>query len=172
MAGPMNENITLESLAAMPDALERMMATFPEAYLTWTPESWEGIPGERFSLLGQVCHLRDIEIDGYHVRFRRMLQEERPDLVSLDSYELAAERNYDLTPDLDAAYRAFRSAREKTVEMLRNVSENDLRRRGTFAEYGEITLEGLIHFLCSHDQQHLACIQWLLGKISGMAPGC
>jgi hypothetical protein len=26
-------------------------------------------------------------------------------------------------------------------------------------------MRGLVHFLCSHDQQHLAGLQWLLGKI-------
>ncbi len=30
---------------------------------------------------------------------------------------------------------------------------------------GPTTLRGLVHYLCSHDQQHLAGLQWLLGKI-------
>jgi hypothetical protein len=28
-----------------------------------------------------------------------------------------------------------------------------------------MTLRGLIYYLCSHDLQHLACLQWLLGRI-------
>jgi hypothetical protein len=40
-----------------------------------------------------------------------------------------------------------------------------LARRAEFEHYGPVTLRGLIHYLCSHDQQHLAGLQWLLGKI-------
>jgi hypothetical protein len=28
-----------------------------------------------------------------------------------------------------------------------------------------VTLRALVHYLCSHDQQHLAGLQWLLGKL-------
>jgi hypothetical protein len=35
-----------------------------------------------------------------------------------------------------------------------------------FAEYGRLTLRALIHYLRSHDQQHLAGIQFLAGKIA------
>jgi hypothetical protein len=35
-----------------------------------------------------------------------------------------------------------------------------------FEGYGETTLRGLVHYLCSHDQQHLAGMQWLLGRIA------
>jgi hypothetical protein len=31
---------------------------------------------------------------------------------------------------------------------------------------GAVTLAGLIQYLCSHDQQHLACLHWLLGRIA------
>ena len=34
-----------------------------------------------------------------------------------------------------------------------------------FEGYGPLTLRALVHYLCSHDQQHLAGLQWLLGKI-------
>jgi hypothetical protein len=34
-----------------------------------------------------------------------------------------------------------------------------------FEGYGPVTLRALVHYLCSHDQQHLAGLQWLLGKI-------
>ncbi|HVT03762.1 MAG TPA: DinB family protein [Thermoanaerobaculia bacterium] len=162
---------TLDVLKGMPAALEKILLMIPPADLTWTPDSWDGIPGERFSLIGQVCHLRDIEADGYHVRIRRMLEEENPDLVSLDSYALAAERKVDEATDIEDAYRSFRAAREMTLGMIGKLTGKDLRRTGTFAEYGAITLHGLLHFLCSHDQQHLACLHWLLGKITSRVDG-
>lgn len=148
----------------MPDRLEAAFLVVPAEFRSWTPPSWEGIPGERFSPIGQLCHVRDIEIDGYHVRFARMLDEESPDLVSLDGYELAASRNYETT-DAREAIAAFRKARAATVKLLEGLAPAQLARRGTFAEYGELNLSALAHYLSMHDFLHLACLDWLLGQI-------
>ncbi|MEO8431508.1 MAG: DinB family protein [Acidobacteriota bacterium] len=150
----------------MPDRLEAAFRLVPEGRADWTPPSWEGIPGERFSPLGQICHVRDIELEGYHVRVARMLEEESPALVSLDSYALAAERNYSGASAEDAL-AAFRAGRTITLGLLRSLTDDQLRRRGTFAEYGAITLRSLVHYLASHDHQHLACMDWLLGRLHG-----
>jgi hypothetical protein len=154
----------LAELASMPDETAGLIAQVPAAKLAWVPPTWEGIPGERFTALGQACHLRDIEIEGYHVRFARTLREDRPDLVSIDSYELARARNYD-ADSVEAALTAFRMARRETVAMLQMVRPADWERKATFAEYGELTLRGLAHILRSHDLQHLACLHWLIAKM-------
>jgi hypothetical protein len=155
----------IESLSSMPQQFERAFRLVPRSRLNWKPESWDGIPGETFSALEQACHLRDIEVDGYHLRIRRMLEESDPTLPSIDSYELARERRY---AEADAAQviAAFGVARGATISMLTRVRSEHLERTGTFEGYGRLTLRGLIHYLCSHDQQHLACMQWLLGKMS------
>lgn len=155
----------LDELASMPDALEGLFARVPADAGGWEPESWDGFPGETFSAQGQVCHVRDIEIDGYQVRIARLLREEQPRLVSIDSYEIARERRYH-EQDPVAALSGFRSARAQTIEMLRGVRAADWSRRGHFEGYGPVTLTGLVHFLASHDRQHLACLHWLLGKIT------
>jgi len=154
----------LAELASMPDDVAGLMAQVPAGKLAWVPPTWEGIPGERFTALGQACHLRDIERDGYHLRFGRTLREERPDLASIDSYELAQQQNYE-ADDVQAALNAFRKARRETVAMLQTVRQDDWSRTATFAEYGEVTLGGLAHILRSHDLQHLACLHWLLAKM-------
>lgn len=160
---------TLESLAAMPAQFEQVFRLVPRAHWHWQPDSWEGIPGERFTPVGQACHVRDIEIDGYQVRIRRLLEEQEPDLASIESYDLARERNY-AAADPASAIAAFRAARAETVRVLGTLNTGQLARRGTFAEYGSLTLEGLVHYLCSHDQQHLACMQWLLGRLASARP--
>jgi len=154
----------LAELASTPDEIAGLMAQVPAAKLDWTPPTWDGIPGERFTALGQACHLRDIEIDGYHVRFGRTLREDRPDLASIDSYQLARERHYE-KDDVAAALNAFRKGRRETVAMLEVTRAADWERKATFAEYGEVTLRGLAHILRSHDLQHLACLHWLLAKM-------
>ena len=154
----------LDELAAMPDQVEALMRTMPRDRLDWKPESWDGIPGERFSALEQACHLRDIEIDGYHVRFGRTLKERNPDLASIESYDLARERDYG-ADNADRALGAFRTGRAETIAMLKQASAADWARTATFAEYGAVTLRGLAHILRSHDLQHLACLHWLLAKM-------
>ncbi|MFE8598633.1 DinB family protein [Archangium violaceum] len=154
---------TLTALAEFPSQLEVFYRAFPRELTRWVPDSWEGCPSENLTALEQLCHVRDIELDGYHVRFGRLLNEPGPVLASLDTYALVQERNY-ATADAADVLAAFRAARQTTVEMLRPLSDEQLARAGTFEGYGPVTVRGLIHYLCSHDQQHLAGLQWLLGK--------
>src|SRR5512134_1555543 len=108
---------TLHALAAYPQQLEAFYEAIPAAYRHWAPPSWEGIPSETFTAIEQVCHVRDIEIDGYHLRFRRPLEEDNPTLDSIDGYLLARDRNYANT-DAAKAFAAFRAARARTIEMI------------------------------------------------------
>ena len=155
---------TIEALAAFPAQLEKHYAAFPPEYVHWAPPSWDGVPSEAFTALEQVCHVRDIEIDGYHVRFRRTLEEASPMLVSIDSEALAKQRDYGRA-DARRMFADFRDARAQTVALLRGLDGSQLQRPAEFEGYGRVTLRGLVHYLCSHDQQHLSGLQWLLGKI-------
>jgi hypothetical protein len=155
---------TFHALAAFPAELEKHYAAFPPARVHWAPPSWEGVPSEAFTALEQVCHVRDIEIDGYHVRFRRTLEEESPTLASIDSEALAKQRDY-AHADAQRMFAEFREARARTIALLRGLDDAQLRRPAVFEGYGRVTLRGLVHYLCSHDQQHLSGLQWLLGKI-------
>jgi hypothetical protein len=136
----------------------------------WTPDSWEGVPSEQFTAIEQVCHVRDIEIEGYHLRFTRTLNEDLPLLPSIDSETVAKERNYGAA-DTARVFAEFRAARAVTMALLRGLDETQLARRATFEGYGSVSLRSLVHYLCSHDQQHLAGLQWLLGKVDAVRRG-
>ena len=155
---------TLQAMADFPRQLEQFYEAIPESHSNCTPASWEGIPSETFSALGQICHVRDIEVDGYHVRFARTLAEVNPVLASLDGYVLEQERSY-ASADAKEVFAAFRAARAKTMDILAGLTPEALARTAAFEGYGALTLRSLVHYLCSHDQQHLAGLQWLLGKI-------
>jgi hypothetical protein len=62
----------------------------------------------------------------------------------------------------------FRQARAQTVALISGLSPGQLARTAVFEGYGQVTVRSLVHYLCSHDQQHLAGLQWLLGKIAGI----
>ena len=154
--------ITLATLEAFPAELEKHFAAFPAGYSHWTPASWEGVPSEPFTAIEQICHVRDIEIEGYHQRFARTLHEEQPLLPSIDSEAVAKQRNYGAA-DPTRVFAEFRAARAVTLGLLRGLDQAQLDRRATFEGYGPVSLRALVHYLCSHDQQHLAGLQWLLG---------
>jgi hypothetical protein len=162
------QSITFEALAALPQALEHHYAAFPRELVHWAPASWEGVPSEPFTAIEQVCHVRDIEIEGYQVRFRRTLDENSPFLPSIDSEPIAKARNYGAA-DVARVFASFRAARADTLALLRALDAASFDRPAEFEGYGHVTLRGLVHFLCSHDQQHLSGLQWLLGKIARRA---
>lgn len=154
----------LDALAAFPAQLAAHFAAFAVGERHWAPRSWGGVPSEALTAIEQVCHVRDIEIEGYQARIRRTLAEDAPFLPSIDTDALARDRGYG-NEDADAALAAFRQARTGTLRLLEGLTPTQLARPAHFEGYGDVTLRSLVHFLCSHDQQHLAGLQWLLGKL-------
>lgn len=159
----------LDTLAATPDLLEAVLADVPAPLLRWAPPDWAAAPAEPFTALATVCHLRDLEVDGYHLRLRRTRDEDRPDLASVDGFALERERDY-AGDDVARALAAFRAARQETLRLVRGWTPAQLARQATFAEYGTVTAAGLLHLLASHDLQHLSGLRWLLARASAL-PG-
>ena len=156
---------TLLALARFPEQLERHYRLIPDTHRSWAPDSWDGVPSEALTAIEQVWHVLDIEVEGYQRRFQRTLAETDPLLESLDTYVLARERRYS-ERDGAEALAALRRARSGTIELLSTVRPEDWQRTARFEGYGSVTLRSLVHYLCSHDQQHLSGLQWLLGKIT------
>ena len=154
---------TLAALSAFPQQLKAFFDIIPAVSRNWKPDSWEGIPSEPFSAIEQICHVRDIEVDGYHERFRRALQEVNPTLENVDGETLAEERAYAAAEPAEV-FAAFRIARAKTLETISRLTAEQFDRTAVF-DSAPITVRGLVHMLCSHDQQHLAGLQWLMARI-------
>lgn len=159
---------TLAALEAFPQQLEAFFTAIPAGFRHWKPASWEGIPSEPFSAIEQICHVRDIERDGYHPRFQRTLHEANPVLANVEGEVLAVQRAY-ADADPEVVFKEFRQARAQTLEFLATLTPQQWVRPALFDDV-PITLRGLAHMLCSHDQQHLAGLQWLLARIDA-APG-
>jgi hypothetical protein len=158
------QDATLVALAAFPAALQAHFSLFREADRGWAPASWDGIPSEALTAIEQVCHVLDIEVEGYQRRIARTLAEDRPVLPSIDTDRLARERDY-AGADAVQVLAQFHAARAATLRTLATLTPAQYQRRALFEGYGEVTVRGLVHYLCSHDQQHLAGLQWLLGKL-------
>lgn len=154
---------TLNALSVFPLQLEMCFVAFPPAARHWAPPDWIGILAEPFTAIEQLCHLRGAEIDGYLPCLARTLNEDRPWLPALDRQRSGAARGHDLV-HADAVLGEFRSARARTVQLIAALDEAQLQRSAEFEGVGPVTLRGLVHLLCSHDQQHLAGLQWLLAR--------
>ena len=143
-------------LAGAPERVRSVLAEFDAAALR-RPPAIAPLDAEALSAIGHACHLRDIEIDGYHARIRRTREDSNPHLPSLDSERLALERAYD-GADPAEALRAFEIARQQTVVTLGGVAPAEWSRPADFEGYGAVTLLGLIEILSGHDRVHVAAL--------------
>lgn len=159
--------VTLDALASFPGKLERLFGCIPQSLHHWMPPSWEGIPSEKLTAVEQVCHVRDVEIEGYAARFERTLLESSPVLPDLAGEVMARERRYALQDPL-AALHDFAGARARNVAAIRAFSADELKRIAIF-EGRPTSLAGLVHFLGSHDHQHLSGLEWLLARSESSA---
>ncbi|HYJ46702.1 MAG TPA: DinB family protein [Pyrinomonadaceae bacterium] len=125
-----------------------------------------------FSFQENVCHLRDIEREGYTVRIEKLLREHEPVLPDIDGAQLARERDYN-GQDFEAGLEEFASLREKNVAALKGLSPESLSRAGTFEGAGRVTLKRLARMMREHDEAHRAELkglgEWLMrSKAAGL----
>ncbi len=154
---------TIDALATFPNQLTCCYESFPLDRKNWKPPNWDGIPSEKLTAIEQICHIFDVEIEGYQRRFSRIVSELAPELPDLPGEQMAIERQY-ANFDAPTVLRKFAEARVKTVEVIKRFSHDELDRIGIF-EGKRTTLAGMVHFLCSHDCQHLSGLQWLLAAL-------
>ena len=107
-----------------------------------------------FSAVEHVCHLRDIDGEGYAVRLERMLSEEKPVLADIDGDALARERDYQ-SQDLAAGLAAFTRTRDGIVRRLASVSHAERRRVGLWQGTREMTVDDLVAAMLAHDAEHI-----------------
>jgi uncharacterized damage-inducible protein DinB len=153
----------VERLAGMPRFLGECADRVPPA--DWTRQPGRGL----FSLLEHCCHLRDLEEEGYTLRLRRMLREERPVLDDFDGAAVAARRNYP-GQDLAVAMQAFGEARARNLALLASLDPGALARTATFGEHGTITVQRLAGLMVEHDTGHRGELEALLASLGQPTP--
>jgi hypothetical protein len=149
MSEELNDCLDLiESLARTPDEVAALVSGLsPQALIA------KNLPNE-FSVLENVCHLRDIEVEGYTPRINRILNENHPLLPDVDGALLAIERDYNsqlLTEALDV----FGRARQENVSALAGLNRDQFDREGVMEGVGEVTLGSLLLMMRDHDDGHL-----------------
>jgi acetylornithine deacetylase/succinyl-diaminopimelate desuccinylase-like protein len=136
--------MNVEDLARFPERVEALIAG--------ADPRMRAAAGE-WGIVEHVCHLRDIESEGYAVRIEQLLREDDPLLRDLDGDRMAVERRY-AEQDARDALRAFAEARARSVALLRDADERALAREGTLENVGRVTLAQLVSKLREHDAGH------------------
>ena len=102
----------IDALTQIPATVARLVKDLSEADLRVRKAP------EEFSAIENVCHLRDIEIDGYTERIGKILRENNPILPDIDGGRLAIEREYH-RQNLSEALQAFADARRRNTHTLK-----------------------------------------------------
>ena len=143
-----------QRLEDFPTALRGMVAGLPDEVVRRKRSMTE------FSILENVCHLRDIERDGYSVRLRRLLDEPQPFLPDLDGSRLAQERDYN-SQAIQNALETFSKERMANVALIRALRPEQLSRTGHLETVGPVSVEQLLGRMQEHDREHLELIEGL-----------
>ena len=145
----------LTSLARTPADISLLLSEVPISAVT------NKYGPDEFSVLENICHLRDIEVEGYAVRIQRILTEEKPFLTDIDGSRLAIERDYN-RQNLKEALSTFTSARRNNLAILEKTTPEELERTGDLELSGSISLRKLVEMMCEHDEGHLEDLDRLL----------
>ena len=148
----------VESLKKAPETVGQLVSGLPDMGLT------SKLHGTEFSIVEHICHLRDIEKEGYAVRIEKLLTEIEPFLADIDGNKLAEERVYN-QQDFRAALIEFSLARNINVQVIEGLTLVQLSRCGIFENVGSVSLERLLLMMHDHDQEHLKELTDLRGRL-------
>jgi hypothetical protein len=148
----------VKSLQKAPETIRQLVSGLPDKGLTSKPS------GTEFSILEHICHLRDIEKEGYAVRIEKLLTEVEPFLADIDGNKLAEERVYN-QQDFRAALIEFTLVRDNNVHVIEGLTLVQLSRRGILEKVGSVSLERLLLMMRDHDQEHLKELSVLRGRL-------
>jgi hypothetical protein len=147
------------SLAETPRIVKRLVSDLEESTVREMPQE------KGWSVLEHICHLRDIEKEGYVVRIKKMLSEDQPFLEDIDGDKLAIERGY-INQNSDAALEAFITARAVNIEAIRDLSADHLSKSAASEGIGPLTLLDLLSRMREHDREHIKELMQLREQLS------
>jgi type I restriction-modification system DNA methylase subunit len=148
----------VKALEETPQRVQLLAGELTDDDSAWKPSATE------WSVLEHVCHLSDIEREGYAVRIEKLISETEPFLADLDGDQLARERSYN-SQNFLKVLRAFTDARAENVRVIKALPLEHLNRRGTFEKVGTVTLAQLLIMLREHDEGHLQDIRALRDQL-------
>lgn len=149
------QSAILAIMKGIPAALQTMLANIPDDQWTIKPS-----PNE-WSLTEVVCHLRDVEKKVNLPRINLILENENAFIPGIDTDQWAKEFDYN-TQSGQNAFREYIAARQETISILSNLSEEGWKKPSRHAIFGPTNLLELASIMAGHDRLHVAQIFTLL----------
>ena len=141
----------IEQYARGPRRVREALAQVPAEALQWRPG--EG----RWSAHEVVVHCADSETNAA-LRIRYLLAEKEPLIVGYDQEQWARQLDYHAQP-LDDALSATDAARNRTVPLLRAMTDADWAKEGRHTESGRYTALDWLRIYASHLEGHAGQIE-------------
>jgi uncharacterized damage-inducible protein DinB len=110
----------------------------------------------KWSTLEVVCHLADFD-PILADRMKRVIAEDRPQLLGADEQRFAAALAYHQR-DLEEELALIEQTRSQMARILRTLPDEALQRVGVHNERGELTLERLLTITTNHLPHHVRFI--------------
>jgi hypothetical protein len=110
----------------------------------------------KWSALEVVCHLADFEPIGAD-RLKRIIAEDRPQLIGADEVKFAAALAY-LQRDLEEDLTIIEKTRSQVGRILGTLPADALKRVGVHSERGPVTLEQMLTININHIPHHVKFI--------------
>ena len=119
-----------------------------------------------WSIQQLVVHLADCDLV-FSDRMKRVIAEDRPQLLAFDENRWAKHLHYELQSPQDAV-ELFALNRRVTAAVLKVLPDEAFKRAGIHSEKGEVTLEQIVRTAVNHLDHHLKFLydkREKLGKI-------
>jgi hypothetical protein len=142
----------LERYAAIPDDFaSRLVGLSQEAcYLRLEPGGW--------NVHQVMAHVRDAEARAFLPRLERILNEDGPFLINFDQ-DAWMEAHYRVAEPLETILADFRDLRDRELDRLRKMSNDDWNRVGRHSSLGVRTLQWWVERNLAHNEEHLIQIE-------------
>ncbi len=109
-----------------------------------------------WTLRDVAAHLAATETECFEPRIRAMAAGQRPQF----EYYSNDERDFDGV-SLQAALTEWANTRNRLIDFVRGLSEEERGRVGVHAKFGELTVDGYLRVALDHDQDHLKSLERL-----------
>jgi FMN phosphatase YigB (HAD superfamily) len=117
--------------------------------------NWSARPQENeWSLTEVLCHLRDVETEVFLPRFEKIIREDNPFIIGIETDPWAEERQY-IQQNGPQALVDFTNTRKKLLSLLSSLSAEDWQRTARHAIFGPTDLQELASFISEHDRLHI-----------------
>jgi hypothetical protein len=143
----------------LPAEFAQAIAAIPEA--EWWLRRAPDLSGATFAgrtVHSLMAHTRDLEVQAYLPRLRRILAEDDPHLNAFPSHRWT-EADYDATEPMEALLADYARAREEEVALLRGLPPAAWSRCGFHPPTGRRTFQWWVERALAHGHEHLADIR-------------